>query len=460
MNLRPAIILSLYERLSRHRLLSGWHDLKDLQWRSRDELEARALSKLRSLLTHAGARVPYYRDLFKKVGVSPEDIRTPDDMACIPVTTKTDLRRNFPARTTAENIGPARRREGRTSGSTGLPLEFYQDRASLGSSLASYLFFRQWAGVLVGDTLVYVGNLGQFGPNIARSSEAMKLGRRIFLGERILALSGFDLTPEILISQIGRLPKNRSYMVLGFPSYLNDLAAQIIREDVHFPAYPKVIVCIAETLTPAASEIIKGAFKCRIVNHYSCWEMPHMAQTCPDNDALLHVNCERVLLRVVGEDGSSVSPGEQGRVVVTDLTNFVMPFINYDLGDRATSGEFCSCGRGFPTLKNIEGRTAELIHTPSGKAISPSTLGHILMPHCLSRAYIWEYQAEQTAGDRLTLRIVPISRFSLDFGARLKGELEEFFGPGLHVTIEPVESIPRETSGKRLVIKSYLSESR
>ena len=46
-----------------------------------------------------------------------------------------------------------------------------------------------------------------------------------------------------------------------------------------------------------------------------------MAQTCPDNAAVLHVNSERVALRIVGDDGRSVAPGTRGRIVVTALDN-------------------------------------------------------------------------------------------------------------------------------------------
>ena len=103
-----------------------------------------------------------------------------------------------------------------------------------------------------------------------------------------------------------------------------------------------------------------------------------MAQSCPDHAALLHVNSERVVLRVVGGDGRDVRPGERGRVVVTALANDVMPFINYDLGDWAVRGGPCPCGRGFPTLAAIEGRSGEIIETPDGRAITPAMLANQL----------------------------------------------------------------------------------
>ncbi|MBI4525203.1 MAG: phenylacetate--CoA ligase family protein [Deltaproteobacteria bacterium] len=455
----PRIVLPLYEHLTGRRLWTGFRDLMELQWRSAEELEERALKKLQPLLIHAATHVPYYRELFKLAAISPGEIRTAADLAHIPITTKADLRKNFPTRTTAENIPRTRRWKSRTSGSTGLPFEFYEDRASIGPSLASYLFFRQWAGVPIGDSMIYVGSVDQFGPTGVRSSRFMHAARRIFLGERIVNLLGDEVSTKHLLAKIAYLPIRRPYFVWGAPSYIASLATQIIEDDIKLPIYPKAIICFAETLTPTNLEIIERAFRCRVVNHYSCFEIPHMAQTCPDHAAVFHINSELVVIRVVREDGSSAIPGERGRTVITDLSNYVMPFVNYDLGDFAVQGSPCPCGRGFPTLQGIEGRTTESIQTPSGTIISGAALGRFLLPYCLSTGYIWEYQAVQITDHRVVLRVVPAANFSRNVTQKLERELERFLGPGLSVQVEIADRIPPEPSGKRLIIKSCLNKS-
>jgi phenylacetate-CoA ligase len=217
------------------------------------------------------------------------------------------------------------------------------------------------------------------------------------------------------------------------------------------------VITYAETLTPANTVSIRRAFRCTVVNYYSSWEVPQIAQTCPDNPEVLHVNSDRVLLRVVRPDGTSASPGELGRVVVTDLANYVMPFINYFIGDHAVAGPPCPCGRGFSTLTSLEGRHTEVLQTPRGQRINGMVLGRFLVSLADIVPYIWEYQAVQSALDRVTLRVVPTTRFTPEFAKVLQGELEAFLGPGVGVTIEPVDCIPLEPSGKRLIIKSLLA---
>ena len=140
-----------------------------------------------------------------------------------------------------------------------------------------------------------------------------------------------------------------------------------------------------------------------------------------------------------------------GQVLLTDLANNAMPFINYDIGDRAVVGPPCPCGRGFPTLGNIEGRVGEIIRTPDGRIIAPGTLILRLNRQVVDR--VWGYQAAQTAPDAVVLRVMPTARFTPEFSSALRSNIQEFLGLAVHVTIEIVGQIPLEASGKRLIIK-------
>src|SRR5262249_29771333 len=142
-----------------------------------------------------------------------------------------------------------------------------------------------------------------------------------------------------------------------------------------------------------------------------------------------------------------------GRVVVTDLANSVMPFINYANGDQAVVGEACPCGRGLPTLVRLEGRDSEVIRNPEGRDINGVVLGQFLAFVAGVIPCILEYQAVQTSRDGVRLLVIPTDRFTPEFGEKLRADLEAFIGPGMRVTIELVDRIPLEASGKRLLVK-------
>lgn len=451
----PGFVLPLYDRVSRHHVWQEVLRLRECQWRAPPELETRAFLKLRPLLAHAAEAVPYYRGVFRRAGIAPEDVRSVSDLSRIPITTRADLRASFPGLVTAGNLPARRRRSSMTSGSTGAPLEFYRDRADIAIRLGSLLFFREWAGAPLWDAMLQISSPAHFYQSEFLSSPLPRLARRVLLGERVERVSGMTLTPEAFFAWTRRLTRAGRYFIWSFPSYATILAARLLARGEALPAYPTVVITYAETLTEPNAAHIARAFRCPVVNHYSSQEIHHMAQTCPDVPSVLHVNSERAILRVVREDGSDAPLGERGRLVVTDLANYVMPFINYEIGDQARAGPRCACGRGFPTLTNLDGRVGETIRTLEGNVIAPVTLGRFLTHICHAIPYVWEYQAVQTAPNAVVLRVVPTPRFTEGFAGTLRKALAEFLGPGMNVEIEATDRIEAEPSGKRLVIKSW-----
>jgi phenylacetate-CoA ligase len=443
-----------YERLSGRRFWTEVRRLRTLQWTTPAELEARVVERLQALLAHAGAHVPYYREVLGAAGVDPRAIRAVDDLAGVPITTKAALRRRFPDGVTAENLPARQRMYGVTSGSSGHPLEFYLDRAAADAWIGAYLFFLEWAGTAFWHTEVVIASPRHFylvgrhvGPATARV-------RRWVLGREQIWLAGPDTTLATLWPAIARSARHRPYYLWAYASYAARLARELLESEGSLAIAPRAVITVAETLLPPERDAIERAFRAPVRSHYSCFEIPRIAQTCPDNPAVLHVNAERAIVRVVDEAGRNVAPGERGRVVVTDLLNRVMPFINYELGDTALLSTPCPCGRGWPTLGAIEGRVTETLVTGDGRAVSATVLGQFLVTIGDVLPYVWEYQAVQESVGTIELHVVPTARYSAGIGETLRNRLETLLGPGTRVRVEIVETIERAPSGKRLVITS------
>ncbi len=448
----PRLVLPFHARLSGRTFWPEYRRLQALQWEPPATLEARSLGKLRTLVAHAMAHVPYYRERFGDAGVRPEALQTLDDLARLPITRKAELRDSPPDRTIADNLPAARRRRTVTSGSTGFPFEFYSDAADADGVVAAYLLCLDWAGAAIWHARIDIGNSRErpIPSALPWPSAPVRWARRMLLGEQAVALDGVDLSPEEFLSR-SRAVARRGYVVRGYAAYLARLAHRLLEARVTLPAPPRVVISGAETMTALDADTIGRAFGCRVVNHYGAWEVLHMAQTCPDNPEVLHVNSERVVLRVVGEDGRPAAPGTPGRIVVTALDNYVMPFINYEIGDTGVSEAPCPCGRGFPTLARVEGRLGEAIRTPAGRIISPVTLDRVFR---FCAEYVREYQAERTAAAIVTVWVVPTPRFGPEIAERLRTELERHAGAGMEVRIETVRGIRPEPSGKRSVLRS------
>jgi phenylacetate-CoA ligase len=448
------VVLPLVGCVAGRRISARLADLRERQWWSAERLEADAVVRLRRLIEHARVHVPYYRRLLGDAGLRPEDIRSLADLSRIPVTTKATLGAAGLEQTTADNLPASRRWRMTTSGSAGVPLSFYVDLAAEDTRVATFMFALEWAGVGVWDGEVKLGNPFSDAATWYPPPSAMsRLGRRVLLGQRTRRLGTMRPTAEDFVRLIRQAAGRGTWFLRGLPSILVVVAARLRQEGTELPSYPKAIISRGEMLTAVRRATIEGTFRGSVTDHYACGEMAHVAQSCPTGAIGLHVIGDRVLTHLVREDGRPAEPGERGRVLLTDLENLVMPFINYAVGDLATAGPLCACGRGLPLLAAIDGREPEVIRLPSGDLISGYMFEVCVQRECDIRK-LREYQVEQTAIDRVVVRLVTGPEFGPEDAERLRRGFEMLLGPGVFVEVVEVDEIPEEPSGKRLSVKT------
>jgi phenylacetate-CoA ligase len=112
-------------------------------------------------------------------------------------------------------------------------------------------------------------------------------------------------------------------------------------------------------------DLIANTFEgARLVTNYSCAEAGYLALQC--RHGRLHVCAESVLVEIVDSNNQPCPPGVRGRVLVTPYTSLAAPLIRYELGDEASWGPPCSCGRTLPTIEGLIGRGADYLNTPRG----------------------------------------------------------------------------------------------
>jgi phenylacetate-CoA ligase len=243
--------------------------------------------------------------------------------------------------------------------------------------------------------------------------------------------------------------------VTGYTSAVASIADELLKRNLRLSRRVRGVITEAEPLTPSRSKLIADYFNAPIGSRLGIRELGgYLALSCPEVPKQFHVISDHVITEIVLEDGTPAKPGESGRLIVTDLNNYAMPFIRYDTGDLAIADdELCDCGRGSPVIKQIVGRSSECLRTRAGKVISPVSLSHYLVLFHDYGSVIRHYQLVGENEGHLRLLVVPAPKFDSETQQRLESDLSQLLGQDMSVVVEVVPEISCEQSGKRPIIK-------
>ena len=397
------------------------------KWPARN-MEAWSLNRLREIATLAAANVPYYRELFARVGFRPERISDFDYFRRLPVLDK-DAVRLAGDRLHAANSRRLGAVRCTTSGSTGTATAFLLDRDV---NMASFsLFWRVWSEC----PTWHIGRRQASLSGYAKGEwEYQPL-------TRILALSSFHLTGENARHFHRLISRYKPAFLRGYPSALY-LFARFLEEENLQLRFP-VVFTGAESLLPFQRQRIENAFACRVVDHYSHWE--RCGSICQCEFGSYHAHNDYGYHEIVDPDGMPTEPGNLGRLVVTGLHNRAMPLFRYDTRDLAVWSEEqnCPCGSNFPVIDEIVGRIEDVFLTPSGRLVGRLDAAFKHSPH-IRLAQIIQEQV-----DRVRVLTVRDHGYSIeDDEVPLSRELHARLGNDVTITFENVSDIPRTRMGK------------
>jgi phenylacetate-CoA ligase len=399
-------------------------------------LEALQRRKLVRLVAYARRYSPFFRRLYRDVSASGFAL------ADLPAVTKSQMIEHFDEYVTDRRLKLALLRafvsEPRnigkkylgyivfhTSGSSGEPAVIVYDRRG----------FHHIRAVNLARGMGYrIGLVRALG----RLSRPLRIAAVVMDGGLFPGSSGFIHMPRLarfvndtrvfslrepIESLFGQLREFRPEILAGYPSILSQLARVELAggKPLMAETIGDLVVCLGEPLTPAARDVMSRAFICPIADIYGAGECLSIAQSCEVSGAgsgALHVNTDEVILEIVNEAGWPVAPGEAGaKVFVTNLGNFIQPFIRYELTDITTRlAEPCPCGRGLPLISAVSGRTEEILRIgrpgDGTVAIHPFWL---VVPF-IGFPGIREWQVVQTGRNELSVSYVRKGQASIDPG--------------------------------------------
>jgi len=410
---------------------------RDLQWQS-----------VKRLVQHAYDTTPFYKRRFDEAGVQPSRITSPVDFASIPALTRDDIRMHL------EDMWSRRyKREellsAATGGTTDTPIRLLRSPECVPEKVGVQLKFDTWAGMWPGDKVFYLWGARQdYSEN---PSWRWRLYDR-YLMRRIWAPTSL-LSEKVLEQYRQTLNHFRPRAIYAYPSPLALFCEYLL--SCGRPCHrPRSAICTAEPLLPAQRRTIETALGCAVFERYGARDFGMIAAECERHRGM-HLNPLAAYVEFQRVDKSET----EGlcELLVTDLLNYGMPLIRYKVNDcTLLPAGNCRCGRGYPLIGQIIGRTTDNFRLPSGDVVPGVSLTNRVIQVCPG---IRKLQVIQETLESFRIRFVAGDGFSQDDLKNLGKKLQVFLGQSVKWNFEQTEEIERESSGKTRLCISRLSEA-
>lgn len=418
--------------LHRHRRPARYAHLRTLlanQALSPDALRRKQRADLESIVRFAAAHTAYYRERCAGLPAT-GDI----DLAALPILHKEDVVAHM-AEMLAHGHDPRTTPVGHTGGSTGKPLAFYYDEAKHELMRAGMMRSYMMAGWRPGQKILNFWGARQ--DTVAGGVFGGAAVEDFVAAEKTVA--AHHISAAKLQEWAGLIHRYRPVLLQGYASILAALARHVLDAGIAMPGSLIGVFSTAEVLNDWQRELMEEAFGCKVFNQYGSREIPNIACEC--RHGRMHVFSDMVQLESLA-----------GRLLVTSLTNRLMPMIRYENGDTGELLEgSCDCGSPFPLMAMGMCRQNDHIVAPDGRHIHPAYFNGLLY----GLTQIAQYQFVQPAPDRLLLNLVCAAPLDAATVSRLQENICRDVASGLVFEIKYVPEIERSVSGKHRFVISH-----
>jgi phenylacetate-CoA ligase len=331
---------------------------------------------------------------------------------------------------------------GHTSGSTGTPFYFKLTLDALRTRFALRDNFYRFHGCDFSDTNIRLG--GRLFVSVKQQKPPFWIFDYV---TNQLMLSIYHMDDTALSSFMKVVEKYNPKFITGYPSAIYTLAKFCASHKIAY--CPQFVFTDSETLLDNQREAIEQIWQCKVYDYYGM-EAGWLAGECHQGKYHLNPLCN--IIEILDEQGNPSPPGDVGEIVVTDLTNPLMPLIRYRTGDSAArSKTACDCGWHTPILDYVEGRMDDIITLPNGRKVG--RLDHIFK----MADHIRECQIIQETPSEFVFLLVPDQGYNAQDEQNVLREAYLRLGDDVHIELRVVDAIERTARGKFRSVISKVS---
>tara|TARA_B110001452_G_scaffold211979_1_gene182524 strand:- start:717 stop:2072 length:1356 start_codon:yes stop_codon:yes gene_type:complete len=356
-----------------NKILNRYRELINSDKNTYSYNESIQLKRLNHILNHAFKFVPFYKKHWKGLKYIENNtivLNSINQLYDFPVLTKELIKKNSKDLLAAnyKNRKPFLNTSG---GSTGAPLSLVQDEEYQINNLASFYLSRSWKGIDFYDKTIYLWGA-------ERDTFIGKKPYIEYLKDYILntnRLNTFILNPKTILKYIDIINKSNAKLIIAYVQSIHEIARYAKKNNIYIKKQ-NAIHCAAGTLYDFMKKEIEEVFQCRAYNHYGSREVGAIASECSANDGL-HILMHHNIVQPLNFNHKE----KETNIIVTNLSNYSMPLIRYDIGDLGVFVEEknkCKCGVTYPKIKKVVGRTTDFFQNKKGDKIDGEYFTHLL----------------------------------------------------------------------------------
>jgi phenylacetate-CoA ligase len=440
--------LPLYAPERYTNLRSHWRELERLENEPVERNRERQFEKVKKVIDHAYRTTPFYKKRFDDSGVTPGSIQSPADLKKLPLLTRDDMRLGLDEMRSS-SFPAASLQQSHTGGTTDTPVTVLRSPDSIRFRTAAQLRFHAWAGFYPGDKALWLWGAAQ--DFSGAPSWRWRTFERVVL-RRTWAYAA-QLNENILEQHRQLLNDFCPKVIISYPTPLA-LLCEFLEQTGRSFHPPGAALVTAEPLLAEQRASIRRVMGIDPFVQYGTRDFGMPAAQCEKHDGL-HINPECVFIEFLPIDPSD--PNGIQEMVVTDLTNLAMPLIRYKINDCGSAiASACGCGRGYPLMTTVVGRTTDNFYLADGTVIAGVTLPGRILKVCPGIA---KMQVIQETFRGFKVRYVPGDGFTDQNLETIRANFRHYVGD-VEIEFDRVSAIPREPSGKTRLFISRVDRAR
>ncbi|PLX79718.1 MAG: phenylacetate--CoA ligase [Desulfuromonas sp.] len=346
-----------------------WND--EFETLPREALASLQLKRLQQTLQRVYASVPFYRESFQKANITPDSIKSLQDMEKLPFTLKQDMRENYPYGLFAAPLDQIVRIHA-SSGTTGKPTVVGYTRRDIKNWAEMMARSFSAAGAHAGDVIHNAYGYGLFTGGLGAHYGAEEIGASV------IPMSGGNTKKQIMI-----MKDFGSTVLTCTPSYCLFLAEAALEEGIDIRDLPlRVGIHGAEPWSEQMRDEIEEKLGIKAIDIYGLSEIlgPGVGIECIEAQNGLHIWEDHFIPEIIDPESGEVLPhGERGELVITTITKEGIPLIRYRTRDiTRIIPDACVCGRTHLRLERMSGRSDDMLII-RGVNVFPSQIESLLM---------------------------------------------------------------------------------